>query len=177
MSIPVAVRQQVRECAVFACDYCGVNDADVGGEQTVDHFRPQSKGGTDDLANLVYCCPRRNSYKMDYWPETSEDLHLWNPRFEPATSHFFELEDGSLLPLTETGLFSIRRLRLNRPPLIAYRLRKRQQAEQERLLILYRDLTALNEQLLVQQRILVEEQQQLLREQQLILQKLLAQLD
>lgn len=66
MSIPEAVRLQVRQRANFACEFCGVTETDTGGELTVDHFCPQTKGGTDDPDNLLYSCHRCNQYKADY---------------------------------------------------------------------------------------------------------------
>jgi hypothetical protein len=67
--------------------------------------------------------------------------------------------------LTATGIFTLRRLRLNRPPLVAYRLHQRQQAEAIQLLTRYQDLVGLLEQLNQQQSALMEEQQKLLKEQ------------
>lgn len=43
----------------YTCAYCG----DVANE--VDHVHPRSKGGTDDLDNLVACCRRCNILKKD----------------------------------------------------------------------------------------------------------------
>lgn len=60
MTIPAAVRLLVRQRASFACEYCGVTETAAGGELTVDHFRPVTHGGTDELANLIYCCQRCN---------------------------------------------------------------------------------------------------------------------
>jgi hypothetical protein len=91
---------------------------------------------------------------------------LWNPCREPASQHFLELDDGTFYPLTATGAFTLRRLRLNRLPLVAHRQRKR-------LLTRYRDLVKVLEQLLTQQSILMEEQQRLLKEQRQLLQLLL----
>ncbi len=51
-----AVRRTVRQRAHFACEYCGLREADVSGELTIDHFQPTSKGGSDALENLIYCC-------------------------------------------------------------------------------------------------------------------------
>ena len=167
------IREQVRQRANFACEFCGVSETDAGGQLTIDHFQPKSKGGDDSLDNLVYCCARCNQYKLDYWPEDPDDLPLWNPRHEPATEHFLELDDGTLLPLTETGGFTIRRLRLNRAPLVAYRLRKRREAEVARLLDRYRSLVQIVEQLMAQQVALMEEQQRLLEEQRRLLRLLL----
>jgi hypothetical protein len=173
MTLKPEIREQVRQRANFACEFCGVSETDVGSELTVDHFQPTTKGGYDQLDNLLYCCPRCNQYKLDYWPAQSTDPHLWHPRFELASRHFLELEDGTLHPLTATGIFTLRRLRLNRPPLVAHRLSKSQQADELRLLTRYRDLMRLIEELLVQQTKLMEEQRALLKEQRELLQLLI----
>ncbi len=60
MSITDDVRQSVRRRANFACEFCGVTETDVGGALTIDHFRPQAKGGTDDTENLLHACVRCN---------------------------------------------------------------------------------------------------------------------
>jgi hypothetical protein len=69
-------------------------------------------------------------------------------------------------------MFTLRRLRLNRPPLVTYRLRKRQEAEVGRLLARYGEVLHTIEQLLTQQAVLVEEQRRLLEEQRTVLQLL-----
>jgi CRISPR/Cas system Type II protein with McrA/HNH and RuvC-like nuclease domain len=164
--IKASLREKVRQRADFACEFCGISETDAGGRLTVDHFRPRSRGGDDSIDNLLYCCARCNQYKLDYWPIGPDVPHLWNPRHEPATQHFLELEDGTLQPITPTGVFTLRRLRLNRPPLVAHRLRMKELRQLER----YRDLARLLESLLRQQTLLLEEQQRLLREQQRLLQ-------
>ena len=58
MSLSHAARNRVRQRANYACEYCGVSEVDSGGMLTIDHFQPKSKGGTDALRNLVYCCNR-----------------------------------------------------------------------------------------------------------------------
>ena len=166
-------RELVRRRANFACEFCGVTEADTGGRLTIDHFRPRTKEGSDSPENLLYCCVRCNQYKQGYWPTTSGTPSLWNPRLEPASRHFLELDDGTLYPLTPTGTFTLKRLRLNRPPLVAYRLSKRRRAEEIRLLTRYRDLVRLLDQLHTQMAELVEEQQELLEEQQTLLRLLL----
>lgn len=177
MTVTGYKQENLRQRASFACEFCGVSETDAGGRLTVDHFQPKAKGGSDDPDNLIYCCARCNSYKLDYWPKHPEDPMLWNPRREPATQHFLELDDGRLHPLTATGAFTVLRLRLNRPPLIAHRTRKREAAEEARFLILYRDLVGLIAQLLIQQAALMEEQQRLLKEQQELLQRLISDQD
>lgn len=175
MRISAPLREQVRQRADFSCEYYGVTETDTADLLTIDHYRPQARKGSDTLDNLLYCCHRCNGYKADYWPENSHSPSLWNPRQEPATTHFLELADGTLYPLTPTGTFTLNRLRLNRPPLVAYRLRKRQSLEEERLLTRYRDLAALLEQLSQQQAALMEEHRALLAEQRRLLRLLLEQ--
>lgn len=169
MTITPGIRQQVRQRANFACEFCGVTEVDTAGELTIDHYQPRTKGGSDELDNLIYSCPRCNQYKSDYWPPTETDVFLWNPRQQEARQHFLVLDNGRLHPLTTVGAFTIKRLRLNREPLIDYRLHKKQRKEEVRLLRRYGELLELQEQLNRQMSKLMEEQQALLREQRELL--------
>lgn len=165
MKISDEIRNKVRQRAGFACEYCGVTEKDTGGLLTIDHFQPKTRGGSDAPDNLIYCCNRCNQYKLDYWSDEDSGMTVWNPRHEPFSEHFTVLDDGTLYPLTAKGTFTLKRLRLNRPPLVAYRMRKRQQAEETLLLSHYRDLVHLLEQANTQLQRLAEEQQELLKEQ------------
>jgi hypothetical protein len=165
MTTKAALREEIRQRAGFACEFCGVSETDAGGELTIDHFQPKAKGGEDHPDNLIYCCTCCNQYKGDYWPLLPDDVSLWNPRREPVAKHLLELDDGTLHPLTAIGAFTLNHLRLNRQALVQHRRRQRQIAEERRLLTRYRDLTRLIEQLLAQQSELMEEQQALLAEQ------------
>lgn len=136
MAVATEAFAAVRLRANAACEYCGVTEEQSGGKLTIDHFRPVSHGGTDSIENLVYACFRCNGYKADYWPSSPTDRQLWNPRESPATTHIFELADGRLLALTPIGSESIRRLRLNRDPLV--RGRRRAREEQTRVELLAR---------------------------------------
>ena len=166
-------RLLVRTRAKFACEFCGVTETDTGGELTVDHFQPKTKGGTDDLTNLLYCCVRCNQYKADYWPSQPHELMIWNPRQEAMATHLLTLADGKLYPITSVGAFTLQRLRLNRAQLVAYRLRKQQQQEETHLLIQYQEILRMIEQLHEQQVTLLEEHRVLLAQQQEILRLLL----
>lgn len=163
----------VRQRANFQCEYCHVTEIDCGGMLTMDHFIPTSKGGTDVLDNLVYACHRCNLYKHDYYPLKSNDLSVFNPRIEIYQEHFMLLENGVLHPLSVTADFSIKLLRLNRGPLIAYREARKKQEELQKQLTQLHDLTKLlselNRQLLRQN----AEQQKLLQSQNLLLNTLL----
>jgi len=173
MTITTGTRDAVRRRAGFACEYCGVSETDTGGELTIDHYQPQTKGGTDALENLLYCCVRCNQYKADYWPVQPNEPALWNPRTDVAGGHFVQVEDGTLHPLTVVGRFTLQRLRLNRAPLVAYRRRQTNYEEERRLLQRYQDSLELLERLHAQQVALLQEQQQLLAEQRALLRALL----
>ena len=165
----------MRERADFACEYCGVSEVGTGGTLTVDHFQPSAKGGSDSADNLIYCCHRCNEYKSDYWPQEPDAPRLWNPRREAAEVHFTENEDGSLIALTETGRFTLSRLRLNRQPLVANRLRRRPRQTKERLLVRLREITRTLEQLQTQNQDLIKENHNLLLQQRRLLELLLEQ--
>lgn len=175
MRVGTTLREQVRRRADFACEYCGATETDTGGKLTIDHYRPQAQNGPDIPDNLLYSCHRCNQYKADYWPQSPDDPPLWNPRLELATTHFLELADGTLHPITATGAFTVSRLRLNRPPLVAHRLQKRIRTQEQRLIAQYRDILALLEQLSEQQAALLHENNTLLEEQRLLLRLLVEQ--
>lgn len=61
-------RAEVRLRYDARCGYCGVREAEAGSELEIDHFKPRTAGGGDDVDNLVYCCPTCNRFKGDYWP-------------------------------------------------------------------------------------------------------------
>lgn len=142
---------------------------------TLDHFHPWTKGGSDAPNNLIYCCHRCNEYESDYWPEAPGAQALWNPRQEAAENPFLELTDGSLYAIDATGRFTLSRLRLNRPPLVAYRLRQRQGREEQYLLARLHDMVVLVGQVQGQQTALLQEHSALLQEQLRVMQALLSQ--
>jgi hypothetical protein len=53
MTVSNEMREQVRQRANFACEFCGVTETDTGGELTIDHFQPVRKGGDDSFENLL----------------------------------------------------------------------------------------------------------------------------
>jgi hypothetical protein len=127
--MPHPLHEQVRRTFNYLCAYCGVTEAAVGGQLTVDHYQPLAAGGADDLSNLVYACHRCNQYKGDFWPtpeRLAAGLLVLHPRSHDLSLHLRENESsGELEPLTLTGSFHIRLLQLNRSELIAHRLERR----------------------------------------------------
>lgn len=173
MKIAEKIREEIRQRANYACEFCGVTEIDIGNLLTVDHFQPRSKGGSESTDNLIYCCMSCNLYKLNYWPQTVDDLILWNPRKEPFSQHFFQLEDGSLCALTPTGKFTLKRLRLNRQPLIMYRLKKSKIEHEKSLSKQYQNLIQVMLSLQKQLATLLEDQKELLREQENLIKILL----
>lgn len=121
--------EQVRELYGRQCGYCGVTEEEVGGELTIDHFVPASAGGDETIGNLVYACHRCNLYKGDFTPNEDDirlgRLVLHPLRDVPQRHCRLDGTTGTLEPLTATGRFHIALMRLNRPELIALRLRRR----------------------------------------------------
>jgi hypothetical protein len=47
MSLAASIREQVRQRAQCACEFCGITEIDTGGMLTIDHFQPRTKAGSD----------------------------------------------------------------------------------------------------------------------------------
>ena len=120
----------------FTCQYCGRSAPDVTLE--VDHIQPRSKGGSDDLLNLVTSCRdcnagksnrelsddaviRQRKSQLDELQERREQLEMmmeWQKSLldleEVAITELAELWD-KLVPgyrLSDTGLQSLRKMAL-----------------------------------------------------------------
>lgn len=117
-----SVRALVKHKFSGHCGYCGVHENEAGSLLTVDHFRPRTAGGTNALANLVYCCHACNTFKGSYWQPDSEERVLHPTEYE---GHIVEGAEGVVAGITATGMFHIQLLRLNRPQLIERRRARR----------------------------------------------------
>ena len=147
-------RERARLRYAGCCGYCDVHEDDTGAPLTLDHHRPRTYGGVDDDENLVYCCPKCNEHKGAYWHEIDPPhIRLLHPLHDDMTAHLFEDESGQLVGLTPHGAFFVKRLRLNRSQLVAYRLRRRVERKlydevdilRQRVYELQRRVTELNE--------------------------------
>jgi len=80
--IPPSVRLKVLIRDGFRCVYCGATKEDDRLE--VDHVIPASRGGTDDIGNLVVACRRCNigKGKSEVVDVTEEDRGVYVRRFE-----------------------------------------------------------------------------------------------
>ncbi|MDQ2998824.1 MAG: HNH endonuclease [Chloroflexota bacterium] len=129
MTISAATRATIRAAYDHRCGYCGVREIWVGNALEIDHFRPISHDGADELDNLVYAWTACNRFKGDYWPThtTPESFRLLHPLRDNLTLHIDQASSGRLVGLTSRGWFHINWLHLNRELLI--QLRRWQQEE------------------------------------------------
>jgi hypothetical protein len=132
--IGAQTKRVVRAIYAFRCGYCGVSEAQTGAELTYDHFRPQSRGGSDEVSNLVYACHACNEFKGDYWSE-GEETRLLHPLIDDLKEHIVEEMTGSLRSLTGLGQVLIDRLQLNRPVLVEHRLERQRLSRIESQLV------------------------------------------
>ena len=127
-------REELRRLYQLRCGYCGTSEVDVGAALTIDHFQPRSHGGADVPTNWVYCCHACNEFKGDHWQPASPH-HILHPLHDDLSAYIVEEADVRLRGLTETGIFHIQRLHLNRPQLIAHRLARQINMEVRRALV------------------------------------------
>ena len=123
MSITAQDRQEVRQTHNFRCGYCGVSESDIGGQLEIDHYRPTTKGGRDNLDNLVYACVHCNRFKGNYWPDGDDpqSFYLLHPGEDELSQHVQITVSGRIEGLTPRGWFHLHRLRPNRPQLVVWR--------------------------------------------------------
>ena len=67
-AISLSIRQSVLRRDGFACCMCGRTAAD-GIKLEVDHKKPASKGGNDDIGNLWVLCDACNQGKKNKWDD------------------------------------------------------------------------------------------------------------
>jgi hypothetical protein len=120
MTVSSLDREIVRKRANYTCEYCQRQEEIVGTEFEIDHLKPQSRGGADNLDNLAYACTDCNTSKADYEkyldPISLEEVALFNPRTQKWQEHFQWSEDKTeLLSLTAIGRATIACLQINRP--------------------------------------------------------------
>lgn len=85
---------------------------------TIDHIRPKSLGGSDDLDNLALACRRCNERRYNFIagidPETQEIVPVFNPRQQKWEEHFAWLNQGIMIEgTTPIGRATCIRLDLN----------------------------------------------------------------
>jgi hypothetical protein len=124
--ISADLRRRVRELAQYRCGYCLRTEELAGEQMTIEHIRPESRGGLTVEQNLWLACRRCNEYKgaqthaLD--PLMSKRIRLFNPRKQSWTEHFAWDESGTrIFGLTPTGRATVSALRLNNPEIVVTR--------------------------------------------------------
>lgn len=124
-------RDFLRQCA-----YCKIREGDLGGPDSfeIDHFVPETKGGSDNYDNLYYACATCNgkSGKSDIWSETFLD-----PCKEDIYGvHITLLDNYRFNDVTPQGKEYIKTLKLNRKSYVRKRetLAKHKKELEEKLL-------------------------------------------
>ncbi len=92
MAVSVLSRRVVRERAQLRCEYCHADERWQFIRFTIDHIRPQSAGGPDDVDNLALACrncnERRGNRSEGRNAETEMVASIFNPRQEIWADHF-----------------------------------------------------------------------------------------
>ena len=124
--LSLLLRQRVQQRGQGLCEYCRSCMDYTGHAFTIDHILPTSRGGTDDLNNLCFCCFWCNNYKHSRTQaldvRTGRIASLFNPRLDKWPDHFrWSPTYTRLMGRSAIGRVTIRALRLNRPSLVRAR--------------------------------------------------------
>ncbi len=116
-------RSEVRERALYCCEYCRSQDHFSTQSFTADHIVPRSKDGPTSLGNLAWACGGCNGGKYDKVegldPVNSRPAPLFDPRRQSWNDHFRWSADCALIiGKTRTGRATVEALDLNRDSLL-----------------------------------------------------------
>ncbi|MEL6903673.1 MAG: HNH endonuclease signature motif containing protein [Cyanobacteria bacterium J06606_4] len=100
------------------CEYCHSSERLSASRFTVDHIRPKSLGGSDELDNLALACRRCNERRYNFVagidPSSQTIVPIFNPRLQKWSEHFVWIDEGILIEgITPTGRATCVRLDLN----------------------------------------------------------------
>jgi HNH endonuclease len=124
--ISAALRLRVAETARFRCGYCLTAQRIIGPLLKIDHFIPESRGGTSDEQNLWLACPMCNSHKSDRQealdPESRAMVPFFNPRAARWEEHFEWIEAGTMIRgKTPQGRATVVALQMKHQDIVAAR--------------------------------------------------------
>lgn len=116
----------VIERAQNRCEYCQSPAEYATDAFAVDHIRPVSRGGVNELDNLALACTGCNGRKYNkqdaFDPANGELASLYNPRTHSWEEHFCWSDDYvSVVGLTPTGRATVAALQLNRTGVVNMR--------------------------------------------------------
>jgi hypothetical protein len=115
-TISRATAEAVRRRANFACEYCGLREAEAELRHQIDHVVARQHALDDRIENLALACGFCNSHKgpnlSGIDPETGAITTLFNPRTDEWTDHF-RRAGVEIVGLTATGRATITVLAMN----------------------------------------------------------------
>ncbi len=126
--VPAALRRKVAAQARYRCGYCKTSETIAGTPMEIEHFVPESRGGSTTEDNLWLACSLCNRHKSHRTtaedPASGQTVALFNPRLQTWHEHFSWVDTGTRIAgLTATGRATVQALDLNRPVLMRARLR------------------------------------------------------
>ena len=114
--IPADLKRIVHERAKACCEYCLIPESVTLAVHEIDHIIAQKHQGQTEADNLALSCTLCNKHKgsdiASIIPDTGEVIALFHPRKDRWTDHF-KIENGHILPLTQTGEVTARLLQFN----------------------------------------------------------------
>lgn len=130
--IPKSIRFEVFKRDKFTCQYCGAQAPDVLLE--IDHIKPVSKGGTNDILNLVTSCRdcnrgktnrelsddtsvRKQKQQLDIMQERREQLQMmlqWKDELQKETELEIDAIENLFIAITSIGFNANGRLGVRR---------------------------------------------------------------
>jgi hypothetical protein len=114
--ISADLRRLVIQRADNCCEYCLLNQADIGFTFHIDHAIAEKHGGETVADNLCLSCPHCNSFKgsdlASLDPVTRQVTALYNPRQQTWSAHF-RLDGARIEALTPEGRVTVALLRMN----------------------------------------------------------------
>lgn len=118
--LPVAIQRAVVERAEKRCEYCQSSSDYATETFAVEHIRPLSRGGTNELDNLASACSGCNGRKYNKTeapdPTNGTIVPLFNPRGQRWQDHFCWSDDYTrIIGTTPTGRATVEALQMNRP--------------------------------------------------------------
>jgi hypothetical protein len=118
MVISKSLFQTIRQRAQFRCEYCHYPELLSSAPLSIEHVRPQSLGGNDNLDNLALACRRCNERRYNFIvgidPDTQVEIPIFNPRQQNWSEHFiWSVDLLRVIGTTETGRATCNRLDLN----------------------------------------------------------------
>lgn len=90
--IPKSTRFAVLKRDRFRCKYCGISAEEADEPLQIDHVKPVSKGGTNDIINLVASCFACNNGKRDELLTQNTEFEVQRQQIEQMQAKREQLE-------------------------------------------------------------------------------------